>query len=688
MVQKKSKTAPQNDLRHQEIESVFSNASSSKSNISQKELESRVNQIYQVFEGSWNRADIRRTLEENEYNVEDVITLRFEGRDQWTEVKKKPTAQQIRISKPKSSKATDSNNVDKSGVPSSRGRGGGRGGRGGSRGGGARRGDRTTNDDKSSFDNAAAAAITTTGGSDFFEGDNQTSTATDNNNTEATSSFFESSESAFFDQGTNDNVSAASSVTPVTLEENNKARASVPPRKKRVVNDKPVSSSVIQPTANELPMSYSQAAAIHSATQKPQPVQEEKPKKQKKPKQPKQTKQAVSQPPQPQQQEKAVESPVQQQESVVAVQQRKQPVVEEKKVTPKQSEVIMPSSQYQLRGDINVKFGSLDLNDEQPEEEIKPQEQPQQQQQQPSAPQITATTGRRQSQQPQQQQQPEVQQPTQQQLPQDYGYANTSGWGEEQNYHYQDTAVNQQQQQQFHDQSHFFNYPQHPQQHQQPVQDTGKGADKTAQDPNAQNAHKQQAYTGYPMHPYGNPHMQGYPSYPYGGYPHPYMLPNQYAQQQYGYGPTQTYPKFGYKGVYGYGSTSPTYGSTTPPADEKGAQQQQQQQQQQQHHAQQPQYSMMHQPQFYMMHHQQFLHDPSTAATTADKTELGSSASRSPQNIDAEQQATFYPYHMPYNQYVYTGHPHSNLFAPPQQGTQANPSNAQQRGSSNDSWSN
>lgn len=77
-------------LRQKEIDSILTGGSSQHKapNLSQKEIDARVGQVLDVLP-SMSKQAIKRALEENDYNVGDVVTQILDGVSQWTEVKKK-----------------------------------------------------------------------------------------------------------------------------------------------------------------------------------------------------------------------------------------------------------------------------------------------------------------------------------------------------------------------------------------------------------------------------------------------------------------------------------------------------------------------------------------------------------------------------------------------------------------------
>jgi len=71
--------------------------------LSQKQIEERVNKVHEIF-GDWPKVDIRRALEENEYDDDRVIKNHLDGVDQWQSVKKKtdqPTGPRPKITGPR-----------------------------------------------------------------------------------------------------------------------------------------------------------------------------------------------------------------------------------------------------------------------------------------------------------------------------------------------------------------------------------------------------------------------------------------------------------------------------------------------------------------------------------------------------------------------------------------------------------
>ncbi|KAL0476998.1 hypothetical protein AKO1_006350 [Acrasis kona] len=89
--------------------------------LSQKQIEERVNKVHEIF-GDWPKVDIRRALEENEYDDDRVIRNHLDGVDQWQSVKKK--ADQPTQPRPKTNRR---NNQEPRGIQNDRTERGGRG---------------------------------------------------------------------------------------------------------------------------------------------------------------------------------------------------------------------------------------------------------------------------------------------------------------------------------------------------------------------------------------------------------------------------------------------------------------------------------------------------------------------------------------------------------------------------------
>jgi ribosome-associated translation inhibitor RaiA len=72
-----------------EVEDAISETPTQTSNkLSQRQMEDKVNRIHDIF-ADWPKVDIRRALEENEYDDDLVIQIHLQGGDSWQEVSKK-----------------------------------------------------------------------------------------------------------------------------------------------------------------------------------------------------------------------------------------------------------------------------------------------------------------------------------------------------------------------------------------------------------------------------------------------------------------------------------------------------------------------------------------------------------------------------------------------------------------------
>jgi hypothetical protein len=302
---------------------------------------------------------------------------------------------------------------------------------------------------------------------------------------------------------------------------------------------------------------------------------------------------------------------------------------------------------------LNVQFGSLGINENdqlQAQTNAPPQQRTEEKDSSthPSAPTLT-----------QEQKQPEA--------PTEYGYGQTSGWGEDQyqneQYGGEDEAA--QYQQQYQQQQGLYGFQQ--QQPQQPRTEKGTTQPQRTS-PNLQ--YGKQPYG--PTHPYGvglhagaqNPYQYP-PSYP--SYPHPYMMPNQFQYQHYPHQIPSKYGQqfYGQNKPYGYPTGTGLPGSTTAPTAEES----------QLDYNKQFDMTLGQNPYFYM-HQPQQQPQPGTTQPDTGKGAIKGKDSRSPseqqqpQPGDQQQQQQMfgghYPYTMHYGQYSYMFQPQGMGF--PQQG--------------------
>ncbi len=79
-------------FRKMEIDNALggnSTTTTGRPNVSNRDVEVKVTQIYDVLDKSVEKADIRRVLEENQNDFDSALTYLLTNLDQWKEVKKK-----------------------------------------------------------------------------------------------------------------------------------------------------------------------------------------------------------------------------------------------------------------------------------------------------------------------------------------------------------------------------------------------------------------------------------------------------------------------------------------------------------------------------------------------------------------------------------------------------------------------